>query len=171
MTNPSWRRVHFIKSPIHSYQAEFMKKFSSFRSSSLLLASLGLTPTARRTHDHWRDCGPTARQDIDGARVSELLDGYSLQEASIMADTIKQWDKPGIEDPKVQKYFSSHPKIAEQLRAFWKANPPATEEKPANPFAPLVSLHRRAAEGRRKIWRRQSGAEPMGHRPHDGLLH
>lgn len=68
------------------------------------------------------------------ARVSELLDGYTLREASIMADTIKQWDKPGIEDPKVQKYFSSHPKIAEQLRAFWSANPPPTEgEKPTVP--------------------------------------
>ena len=59
-----------------------------------------------------------------GARVSELLDGYTLQEASIIPDTIKQWDKPGIDDPKVQKYFSSHPRIAGQLRAFWKANPP-----------------------------------------------
>ena len=68
-----------------------------------------------------------------GARVSELLDGYTLQEASIMADTIKQWDKPGIDDPKVQKYFSSHPKIAEQLRAFWKANPPTTDAKSAIP--------------------------------------
>jgi len=64
-----------------------------------------------------------------GARVSQLLDGYSLEEASIMADTIKQWDKPGIEDPKVQKYFSSHPKIAEQLREFWKANPPTDDLK------------------------------------------
>jgi hypothetical protein len=71
------------------------------------------------------------------AAVSELLDGYTLREASIMADTIKQWDKPGVEDPKVQKYFSSHPKIAEQLRAFWMANPPVPEgntgEKPVNP--------------------------------------
>ena len=67
------------------------------------------------------------------ARVSELLDGYTLREASIMADTIKQWDKPGIEDPKVQKYFSSHPKIAEQLRAFWSANPPANGENPTIP--------------------------------------
>jgi hypothetical protein len=63
-----------------------------------------------------------------GARVSQLLDGYTLEEASLMADTIKQWDKPGIDDPKVQKYFSSHPKIAAQLRDFWKANPPTEDE-------------------------------------------
>ncbi len=68
-----------------------------------------------------------------GAQVTALLDGYTLAEASIMADTIKQWDKPGIDDPKVQKYFSSHPKIAGQLRAFWKANPPTTDEKSTVP--------------------------------------
>ena len=68
-----------------------------------------------------------------GAQVAGLLDGYTLQEASIIADTIKQWDKPGIDDPKVQKYFSSHPKIAEQLRAFWKANPPPTDVKLTTP--------------------------------------
>lgn len=68
-----------------------------------------------------------------GAHVSELLDGYTLQEASIMADTIKQWDKPGIDDPKVLRYFSSHPKIAQQLREFWKANPPTTDAKSAVP--------------------------------------
>src|SRR5437870_7704772 len=58
-----------------------------------------------------------------GARVSTLLDGYTLQEAANFADTIKQWDQPGIDDPKVQQYFSSHPKITAQLRALWKANP------------------------------------------------
>ena len=68
-----------------------------------------------------------------GARVAALLDGYTLQEVSIIADTIKQWDKPGIDDPKVQRYFSSHPGLAEQLRAFWKANPPTTDDKSAIP--------------------------------------
>ncbi len=68
-----------------------------------------------------------------GAKVSALLDGYTLREVSIIPDTIKQWDKKGVEDPMVQRYFSSHPKIAEQLRAFWKANPPTTDEKSAIP--------------------------------------
>jgi hypothetical protein len=71
-----------------------------------------------------------------GRRVFELLDGYTLAEAANMADIIKQWDKPGIDDPKVQKYFSSHPKIAEQLRAFWKANPPTYDEN-----SPVPSHH------------------------------
>src|SRR5712691_9848450 len=64
-----------------------------------------------------------------GARVSALLDGYTLEEAANIPDIIKQWDKPGIDDPKVQRYFSSHRKIAEQLRAFWKTNPPTFDEK------------------------------------------
>ncbi len=71
-----------------------------------------------------------------GARVLQLLDRYSLEEASLFADTIKQWDKPGIDDPKVQKYFSSHPKIAAQLREFWKANPPTEDER-----SPVPSHH------------------------------
>ena len=68
-----------------------------------------------------------------GAKVSALLDGYTLRDVSIIPDTIKQWDKKGADDPTVERYFSSHPKIAEQLRAFWKANPPNTDEKSAVP--------------------------------------
>jgi hypothetical protein len=68
-----------------------------------------------------------------GARVTALLDGYTLEEVSIIADTIKQWDKPGVENPKVRKYFPSHPQIAEQLRRFWKANSPTPEEHGAVP--------------------------------------
>ena len=71
-----------------------------------------------------------------GAKVSALLDGYTLREVSIIPDTIKQWDKKGADDPTVDRYFSSHPKIAEQLRAFWKANPPNTDEK-----SPIPSHH------------------------------
>jgi hypothetical protein len=105
---------------------------------TLLLFALAL---ARSTQGYGPDghkiIGAIADQKLAntpaGARVSELLDGYTLAEASLMADTIKQWDKPGIDDPKVQKYFSSHPKIAEQLRSFWKANPPITDDKSALP--------------------------------------
>jgi hypothetical protein len=71
-----------------------------------------------------------------GARVSQLLDGYTLEEVSIIADTIKQWDKPGVDDPNVQQYFSSHPAIAEQLREFWKANLPTDD-----PNSPVPSHH------------------------------
>ena len=107
----------------------------------LVLAFLILSPLAREAFAYGPDghkiVGAIADQKLAhtpaGARVAELLDGYTLEEASIMADTIKQWDKPGIDDPRVQKYFSSHPKIAEQLREFWKANPPTTDPESAVP--------------------------------------
>ncbi|HEY3663308.1 MAG TPA: S1/P1 nuclease [Chthoniobacterales bacterium] len=107
---------------------------------SLLLA-LALAPTVHAYGpDGHKIIGAIADKKLAGtpagARVTELLDGYTLEEASIIADTIKQWDKPGIDDPKVQKYFSSHPKIAEQLREFWKANPPTTDDK-----SPVPSHH------------------------------
>ncbi len=107
----------------------------------LLLFASGLAHSARAYGpDGHKIIGAIADQKLagtpTGARVSQLLDGYTLEEASLMADTIKQWDKPGIDDPKVQRYFSSHPKIAEQLRAFWKANPPTTDEK-----SPVPSHH------------------------------
>src|SRR6266550_4249897 len=77
---------------------------------------------------------PAQAYGPDGHKIiGALPDGYTLQEVSIIPDTIKQWDKPGIDDPKVQRYFLSHPKIAEQLRAFWKANPPTTDDTSAVP--------------------------------------
>ncbi|HEX3816815.1 MAG TPA: S1/P1 nuclease [Chthoniobacterales bacterium] len=64
-----------------------------------------------------------------GAKVSALLDGYTLEEVATIPDSIKAWDRNGVDNPTAQHYFSSHPKIAEQLRAFWKANPPTNDEK------------------------------------------
>jgi hypothetical protein len=69
-------------------------------------------------------------------RVTRLLDGYTLQQVSTIPDTIRQWDESGIDDPRLQEYFSSHPRIAAQLREFWKANPP-TENKDS----PVPSHH------------------------------
>jgi hypothetical protein len=108
----------------------------SFALTCCLLLSIGSFSWAYGPEGH-KIIGGIADQRLantpTGARVSQLLDGYTLEEVSIIADTIKQWDKPGIEDPKVQKYFSSHPKIAEQLRAFWKANPATEDEHSAMP--------------------------------------
>ena len=103
----------------------------------LLLAVAPLRQTQAYGPDGHKIIGAIADQKLAntpaGARVSALLDGYTLEEAANMADIIKQWDKPGIDDPKVQRYFSSHPKMAEQLRAFWKANPPTFDEKSVVP--------------------------------------
>jgi len=70
------------------------------------------------------------------AQVSQLLDGITLEEAAVIPDTIKQWDTNGVDNPKALEYFSARPKIAEQLRAFWTANPPTYDEK-----SPVPSHH------------------------------
>lgn len=67
-----------------------------------LLVFLGLAHTASAYGpDGHKIIGAIADQKLAGtptaARLAELLDGYTLEEASIMADTIKQWDKPGID--------------------------------------------------------------------------
>ena len=61
-----------------------------------------------------------------GAKVAVLLEGMSLESASVIADEIKGWDKNGADDPNVFHY-SSRPWLDEQLRAFWRANPPTPD--------------------------------------------
>src|SRR3954470_6977756 len=63
-----------------------------------------------------------------GRKVSELLDGMTLEKVSVIADEIKGWDKTGPDDPGIFHY-SAHPRIDEQLRAFWHANPPTRDLK------------------------------------------
>lgn len=67
-----------------------------------------------------------------GAKVREMLDGLTLEKASVIADEIKGWDKNGADDPTIFHY-SSRPRIDSQLRDFWRANQPTHE---ANPSAP-----------------------------------
>ncbi len=71
-----------------------------------------------------------------GQKVAQLLDGMTLREAAQVPDTIKGWDKKGVDDPKNAEYFSSRPRIAVQLREFWKANQPTHD-----PNSPMPSHH------------------------------
>jgi len=71
-----------------------------------------------------------------GKKVAVLLDGMTLREAAQVPDTIKGWDKNGVEDPKNAVYFSSRPRIAAQLREFWKANQPTHDSN-----SPMPSHH------------------------------
>jgi hypothetical protein len=68
-----------------------------------------------------------------GKKVAVILDGMTLREAAQVPDTIKGWDKKGVEDPKNAAYFSSRPRIAAQLREFWKANQPTHENSETMP--------------------------------------
>jgi hypothetical protein len=68
----------------------------------------------------------------NAAKVYALLDGLTLEKASVIADEIKGWDKKGVDDPRSFRY-SAHRNIDKQLRDFWRANPPPPG---ANPGAP-----------------------------------
>jgi len=67
-----------------------------------------------------------------GEQVHALLDGISLEKASVIPDEIKGWDKKGADDPQIFHY-SAHPRIDAQLRDFWRANQPTHDENSAAP--------------------------------------
>jgi hypothetical protein len=60
------------------------------------------------------------------AKIAKLLDGISLEKASVMADEIRGWDKRGADDPAVFHYLA-YPRIDNQLREFWRANQPTRD--------------------------------------------
>lgn len=70
-----------------------------------------------------------------GEKISALLDGITLEKASVIPDEIKGWDKKGADDPGIFHY-SAHPQIDAQLRDFWRANQPLHD-----PNSPMPSHH------------------------------
>ncbi len=97
----------------------------------LLLAALGVITVASPVSAY----GPLGHQIVGGvadqlltgtpteAKIKALLDGMTLEKASVIPDEIKGWDKKGADDPNIFHY-TSRPRIDEQLRAFWRANQP-----------------------------------------------
>ena len=67
-----------------------------------------------------------------GEKIHALLDGFTLEKASVIPDEIKGWDKNGADDPNIFHY-SSRPRIDAQLREYWKANPPTKDDKSGVP--------------------------------------
>jgi hypothetical protein len=65
-------------------------------------------------------------------KVNVLLDGLTLEKASLIADEIKGWDRKGVDDPR-SFHYSAHRNIDRQLRDFWRANQPTHD---GNSFAP-----------------------------------
>ena len=59
------------------------------------------------------------------AKIGALIGGLTLEKASLLADTIKGWDKKGVDNPK--SFHVASPKIDRQLRDFWRANPPTSD--------------------------------------------
>src|SRR5207302_2552068 len=66
-------------------------------------------------------------------KIYALTDGITLERASVIADEIKAWDKNGVDNPKTFPHYPDHPKIDNQLREFWRANPPTPDAKSPSP--------------------------------------
>jgi len=71
-----------------------------------------------------------------GEKISALIDGITLERASVIADEIKAWDKNGVDDMNAFPHYAEHAKIDNQLRDFWRANPPTQDPK-----SPIPSHH------------------------------
>jgi hypothetical protein len=92
--------------------------------------------------------GPTGHEIVGGiadkllqntpaaAKLNALIDGITLERASVIPDEIKAWDKNGPDDANAFPHYSDHPKIDKQLRDFWRANPPTHD-----PNSPTPSHH------------------------------
>jgi hypothetical protein len=58
-------------------------------------------------------------------KIGALLDGMTLRRAATIPDEIKAWDKKGADDLSAFPHYPKTPRIEQQLREFWKANPPS----------------------------------------------
>ncbi len=68
-----------------------------------------------------------------GAKVKMLIDGITLEKASVIPDEIKGWDKKGADELNQFPHYSDHPKIDNQLRDFWRANQPTHDPNSSMP--------------------------------------
>jgi len=92
--------------------------------------------------------GPTGHEIVGGIadklvaktpaqeKINALIDGITLERASTIADEIKSWDKNGVDDANAFPHYADHPRIDNQLREFWRANPPTQD-----PMSPTPSHH------------------------------
>jgi hypothetical protein len=106
---------------------------------SLLLAAIVLPIVSALAY------GPTGHEIVGGVadkliantpaaqKIYALIDGIKLERASTIADEIKSWDKNGVDDLNAFPHYSEHPKIDNQLREFWRANPPTQDPKSPAP--------------------------------------
>src|SRR5437867_12992360 len=89
--------------------------------------------------------GPTGHEIVGGIadkliantpaeeKIRALIDGITLERASIIADEIRAWDKNGVDDLPAFPHYQEHPKIDKQLRDFWRANPPTPDRNSPTP--------------------------------------
>lgn len=60
-------------------------------------------------------------------KLSALIGDITLQRAANIPDEIKAWDKKSADDPKAYPHYPKWPQIEQQLRDFWRANPPSPQ--------------------------------------------
>src|SRR5438128_6076178 len=89
--------------------------------------------------------GPTGHEIVGGIadkliantpaaeKIYALTDGITLERASTIADEIKSWDKNGVDDLNAFPNYARNRKIDQQLREFWRTNPPAQDPKSPTP--------------------------------------
>src|SRR5438552_482175 len=61
-------------------------------------------------------------------KIDGLLDGLTLEEAAVLPDLIKDWDRKHLDDDPSTFHLAAPPSIKDQLLAFWKANPPNNQD-------------------------------------------
>src|SRR5438270_12663056 len=72
---------------------------------------------------------------VTATKIRSVLEGLTLEKASVIADELKGWDKKGADDPR-SFHYSAHRNIDRQLRDFWRANQPTHD-----PNSPAPSHH------------------------------
>ena len=89
--------------------------------------------------------GPTGHEIVGGiadnllantpteAKIKTLIDGITLEKASVIPDEIKGWDKKGAADLNQFPHYFDHPNIDNQLRDFWRANQPTHDRNLSMP--------------------------------------
>ncbi len=70
---------------------------------------------------------------VEGHIISEMIEGFTLEKAAVIPDEIKGWDKNGVDVPNPYPSYTKSPKVAAQLKDFWRANPPTHDETSPTP--------------------------------------
>src|SRR5947208_3083609 len=112
---------------------------TEMRRGILIAISIAAVPAALLAY------GPTGHEIVGGIadklvvntpageKIYTLTDGITLERASVIADEIRAWDKNGVDDLNAFAHYPEHAKIDNQLRDFWRANPPTKDPKSSIP--------------------------------------
>ena len=134
-----WALVHFLRRLLRRLLAAklpLILKKPTFLAAVALLALSVCRTYGYGPEGHWA-VGEIAETRLKGTstgdKIKELLDGESLGFAATIPDRIKSWDNAGGPDDEHGFKMPTHPKVEEQLRAFWNANKPGAPDPEVHP--------------------------------------